>query len=134
MDVGALQTQICRQLVQQDGFQSPIRYVGGLHLQEVEEDRQAAVKPVAHDLPLLHASAFSVTCSGHAALVVVQLPSLQLVFQDTVDAQCLPPYQAGFLGLRHCPTFMRLLERAAQSVYCPQVGLLTFCAIPEYMS
>ena len=88
----------------------------------------------AHDLPLLCASAFSATCSGHAALVVVQLPSLQLVFQDTVEAQCLPPYQAGFLGLRHCPTFIRLLERAAQSVYCPQVGLLTFCATPNHRS
>ena len=76
-------------------------------------------------MPLLHARAFSVACSGHAALVVVQLPSLQLVFQDTVEAQCLPPYQAGCLGLRHCPTFMQLLERAASSVYCPQVGLLT---------
>ena len=62
--------------------------------------------------------------TGVAALVVLSWPDLTLIHTQTVSGQSAVPYRAGYLGIRECPLYQRLIQDVRQTQFAPDVVLV----------
>lgn len=56
-----------------------------------------------------------------AGLVVLELPSLGVVYSDVEVVQLSVPYIPGYLAFREVPAYEKLLDRVRDTPHCPQV-------------
>lgn len=85
---------------------SKLRYVGGVDLSFAKEDSSFAC----------------------GALVVMDLESMQVVYEDFEVVQLTMPYVAGFLAFREVLYCLPLFPRQFQIVWWPSVCDLILCA------
>ncbi|KAK9812793.1 hypothetical protein WJX72_003894 [[Myrmecia] bisecta] len=59
-----------------------------------------------------------------ACLVVLSLPTLEVVHEATLNLVMPHSYRPGYLAARECPAYMQLLTAVKATPFCPQVVLV----------